>query len=202
MASPLEVLLRPVADTLNRNIAATTPARALAVELSGSAIAIRVRDTSLAMYFIFDQEVVTLATEFNEEPDVLISGSLVTLARMLGGTGESAIRSGDVELSGDAAIAQRFQKLLKYARPDFEEELSRVIGDVAAHRVGELARGLGGWVRETRATMHENIREYLQEEKRSLPTRYEVERFAGQVGELRDDVERIAARLDRLEAHR
>lgn len=202
MASPLEVLLRPVADTLNRNIAATTPARALAVELDESVIAIRVRDSALAMYFIFDDEAVALATDYGEEPDVLISGSLVTLARMLGGTGEAAIRSGDVELSGDAATAQRFQKLLTFARPDFEEELSRVVGDVAAHRIGELARGLGGWFRETRATMHENIREYLQEEKRSLPTRYEVERFADQVGELRDDVERTAARLDRLEANR
>lgn len=202
MAGPLEALLRPVADTLNRNIAETTPARALAVELNGSAVAIRVRDTALAMYFIFDQEAVTLATRYSEEPDVLISGSLVTLARMLGGTGESAIRSGDVALSGDAAVAQRFQKLLTFAKPDIEEELSRVVGDVAAYRIGELARGLGGWVRETRATMHENIREYLQEEKRSLPTRYEVERFAGQVDELRDDVERIAARLDKLEANR
>lgn len=202
MASPLEALLRPVADTLNRNIAETTPARALAVELNGSTIAIRVRDSSLAMYFIFDQEMVALTTGYSEEPDVLISGSLVTLARMLGGTGESAIRSGDVELSGDAATAQRFQKLLEYARPDFEEELSRVIGDVAAHRVGELARGFSGWARGARATMRENLREYLQEERRSLPTRYEVERFAGRVSELRDDVERIAARLDQLEARR
>jgi ubiquinone biosynthesis protein UbiJ len=202
MAGPLEALLRPVADTLNRNIAETTPARALAAELNGSALAIRVRDTALAMYFIFDHEAVTLATGYSEEPDVVISGSLVTLARMLGGNGEAAIRSGDVELSGDAATAQRFQKLLIFARPDFEEELSRVVGDVAAHRIGELARGIGGWARETRATMRENIREYLQEEKRSLPTRYEVERFAGRVDELRDDVERIAARLDKLEANR
>lgn len=202
MVSPLEALLRPIADTLNRNIAETTPARALAAELNGAAIAIRVRDTSLAMYFLFDQESITLTTQYGEEPDVIISGSLLTLAGMLRGTGEAAIRSGDIELSGDAATAQRFQKLLEFAKPDIEEELSRFIGDVAAHRIGELARGLGGWAREARATMGENLREYLQEENRSLPTRYEVERFADRVSVLRDDVERIAARLDRLEAGR
>jgi ubiquinone biosynthesis protein UbiJ len=46
-----------------------------------------------------------------------------------------------------------------------------------------------------------NIREYLQEESRDVPTRYEVERFSQQVGILRDDVERIAARLSRLESN-
>jgi ubiquinone biosynthesis protein UbiJ len=44
-----------------------------------------------------------------------------------------------------------------------------------------------------------NIREYLQEESRDVPTRYEVERFTREVGTLRDDVERVAARLSRLE---
>ena len=43
-----------------------------------------------------------------------------------------------------------------------------------------------------------NIREYLQEESRDVPTRYEVDRFTKQVGTLRDDVERVAARLNRL----
>jgi ubiquinone biosynthesis protein UbiJ len=47
--------------------------------------------------------------------------------------------------------------------------------------------------------MGANIREYLQEESRDVPSRYEVERFAAQVGDLRDDVERLAARVRRLQ---
>jgi len=200
MAGPLEALLRPIADMLNRNILATTPARALAGELNGSTVAIRVRDSALAMYFVFADDEVALAAESGTEPDVVISGSLLTLARMMGGAGESAIRSGDVKLTGDAATAQRFQKLLRFAKPDIEEEMSRFVGDIAAHRIGEVARSVREWARESRSTMGDNIREYLQEERRDLPTRYEVERFAADVGVLRDDVERIAARLARLEA--
>lgn len=200
MAGPLEALLRPIADMLNRNILATTPARALATELNGSSVAVRVRNSVLAMYFVFADDEVVLAAESGTEPDVVISGSLLTLARMMGGAGESAIRSGDVELTGDAATAQRFQKLLRFAKPDIEEEMSRFVGDIAAHRIGEVARSVRDWARESRATMGGNIREYLQEERRDLPTRNEVERFAEDVGVLRDDVERIAARLARLEA--
>jgi ubiquinone biosynthesis protein UbiJ len=43
-----------------------------------------------------------------------------------------------------------------------------------------------------------NIREYLQEESRDLPSRYEVERFAAELGTLRDDVDRLAAKVGRL----
>ena len=199
MAGPLEALLRPVADVLNRNIQETTPARKLAARLNGSTIAVQVSETSLAMYFSFAQDVVALTTEYDDEPDVVISGSLISLARMIQGAGESAIRNGDVKLTGDAATAQQFQKLLDFAQPDLEEELSRFIGDVAAHRIAEIARGVGNWARDVRSTMGGNIREYLQEESRELPTRYEVERFGDQVGTLRDDVERMAARLQRLE---
>ncbi len=201
MASPLEALLRPIADVLNRNIAEITPAREIASELNGTMVAIRVRDTGLGTYFVFSDDVVALSTEYADDPDVVITGSLITLARMLQGSGEAAIRSGDVDLTGDAATAQRFQKLLDLAQPDIEEELSRVIGDVAAHRIAEIARGVGKWARDARSTMGGNIREYLQEESRDVPTRYEVDRFTKQVGTLRDDVERIAARLNRLEAN-
>jgi ubiquinone biosynthesis protein UbiJ len=201
MASPLEALLRPVADILNRNISEITPARELASELNGSTVAIRVRDTALGMYFGFADNVVALSTEYVDDPDVVITGSLITLASMMKGSSEAAIRNGDVDLTGDAATAQRFQKLLEFAQPDMEEELSRVIGDVAAHRIAEIARGVGNWARDARSTMGGNIREYLQEESRDVPTRYEVDRFTQQVGTLRDDVERIAARLNRLESN-
>ncbi len=200
MPDPLEALLRPIAEVLNRNIAEITPARVIATQLEGKTVAIRVRDSALAMYFVFDQDVVTLTTEFDADPDVAITGSLVTLARMAGGAGAQAIRDGDIDLTGDAATAQRFQDLLDHAKPDVEEELSRVIGDVAAHQLAEFARGVGNWARGARSTMGDNIREYLQEERRDLPTRYEVEQFSQRVGELRDDVERIAARLKRLES--
>ena len=200
MPDPLAALLQPIAEMLNRNIAEITPARELAAQLDGKTIAIRVRDTALAMYFVFDQDLVTLKTEFDADPDVAITGSLVTLARMVGGAGAQAIRDGDIDLTGDAGTAQRFQALLDHARPDVEEELSRVIGDVAAHQLATFARGLGDWARGARSTMGDNVREYLQEERRDLPTRYEVETFSQRVSVLRDDVERVAARLKRLES--
>ena len=193
--NPLESLLQPIARVLNRNIRESTRARELCERLDGKLIAIRVRDTALAAWFELGRDALFLTTEHDGEPDVVITGSLVALALM---AGEDSIRDGSLDLTGDAATAQAFQQLLTHAKPDIEEELSAVIGDTAAHGLGEFARSFGQWARQTRSIMGENIREYLQEESRDVPSRYEVERFTKRVNELRDDVDRLAARISRL----
>lgn len=195
----LEAALRPVAKLLNRNIGESTPARELCTKLSGTVVAVRVRDTALAAYFVVSDEELDVVTETTEEPDVVICGSILTLARMAGQSGEAAIRNGSLDLTGDADLAHQFQQLLSYAKPDVEEELSGIVGDVAAHRLGELARGVGRWGRDARSTMAANIREYLQEESRDAPSRYEIDRFTAELSKLRDDVDRIEARLNRLQ---
>ena len=193
--NPLETLLQPLARILNRNIEESTPARELCQRLNGKIVAFQVRDTALAAYISIDSNTLSLSTDSDADPDVIVTGSLVSLALM---AGEDSIRDGSLELSGDAATAQAFQQLLQHAKPDIEEELSGVIGDAAAHTLGEFARGVGRWARETRSIMGENIREYLQEESGDVPSRFEVERFARDVNLLRDDVERLAARIDHL----
>ena len=193
--NPLETLLQPIARVLNRNIRESTRASELCQRLEGKLVAIRVRDTALAAWFEIGRDALYLTMDHDGEPDVVITGSLVSLALM---AGEDAIRDGSLDLTGDAATAQAFQQLLTHARPDIEEELSAVIGDTAAHGLGEFARSVGQWARQTRSIMGDNIREYLQEESRDVPSRYEVEQFSKRVNELRDDVDRLAARIGRL----
>ncbi len=199
MANPLETALRPIAALLNRNIEASTPARALCRELAGSTIALRVNNTALAASFLIHEDFMELSTELVDEPDVLLSGSLLTLVRLAASSDVGALRDGSLEMTGDVLLAEKFQQLLQFAKPDVEEELSGLVGDAAAHRLGEFARSVGKWGAQARDTMTDNIREYLQEESRDLPSRYEVDRFTADVDALRDDVDRLAARIRRLE---
>ena len=144
----LEAVLRPVAKILNRNIQESTPARELCLELSGTVVAVRVSDTALAAYFIVDDEAIDVVAASSRDPDVIITGSLITLASLAGQSGTTAIRDGSLDISGDAELAGQFQQLLSFARPDIEEELSGIVGDAAAHRLGEFARGFGRWGRK------------------------------------------------------
>ncbi|HEX7062917.1 MAG TPA: SCP2 sterol-binding domain-containing protein [Woeseiaceae bacterium] len=197
---PLHALLSPIVRLVNRRIAASTPARELCQELDGKTVAVRVRSTGLAAWCRVETDGIVLLPEPEGEPDAAVTGSLLTLARLAGESGEAAVRDGSLELTGDAETARAFQRLLRYGRPEVEEELSGLIGDVAAHEVGDFLRRVGRWSREARETLRHNLSEYLQEESRELPTRYETNAFRDRVERLRDDVARMEARLRRLEA--
>lgn len=198
----LETLLRPAVAVLNRNIPEVTRARELCAELAGKTIAVRVRKSALNAFFTIHDESILLRGASDVEPDVVISGSLVALGGLAATGNSGAIRDGDVDLTGDAATAQAFQELMAVARPDLEEGVSSLVGDAAAHSLGTLARNTQRWAEDARATMGANIREYVQEESQDAPSRYEVERFSQDVATLRDDVDRLAARIDRLQRGR
>lgn len=197
---PLLALFTPLVELVNRQISESTPARALCKSLDGRTIAVRVRNSALGLVMTVCAGRLELTTLDVDEPDALIEGSLLSLARLAGSDGEAPIRDGSVDLRGDAIVANEFRELLRYARPDWEEQLSGVVGDVAAHGIGDAVRGVGRWAGEARDTLRQNVSEYLQEESRSVPSRYEVDEFRDKVHTLRDDVARIEARIALLEA--
>jgi ubiquinone biosynthesis protein UbiJ len=196
--NPLDALLRPIASLLDKTIAETTPARELCAALDGTVASIRLRHSALAVTFRIGADRVALESGVAADPDIAISGSLPALARMASSGDTDPVRDGSVELLGDAETAAAFQRLLRYARPDPEEQVARVFGDAVAHSAGQAVRGASDWARAARTTMTANLREYLQEEGRNVPSRWEAERFAQEVDRLRDDVERLAAHIDRL----
>ena len=102
-------------------------------------------------------------------------------------------------IRGDAEIASRYRELFALARPDLEEELSRHIGDVPAHRLAQAARRAVAWARKARRTAAENLAEYLQEESGDLVNDTELQEFLHGVDRLRETADRVEARLARLE---
>jgi len=195
-----DVLLAPLQAMLNRNILASTPARAMLDQLDGQVLALRLRNTPLALYIHAGPGGVLLGFQPADEPAVMISGGLLGMTRLAGEDAEEILRSGLVQMDGDPELGRQFQELLQHARPDWEEELSRLLGDVAAHQLGNMARGLLSWSRLAGQSIQRNAAEFLQEESRDLVAPEEAREFMQQVDILRDDVERAAARLKRLEA--
>ena len=121
---------------------------------------------------------------------------------VLSGGDMAALTDSGITITGKADLAQKLQRLLTLARPDPEEELAGLLGDAAAHQVGSALRQAADWGRRSSGIVAANLREYLQEEQQDIPSSYEMNRFTRDVQTLRDDVERAAARLDRLERRR
>jgi ubiquinone biosynthesis protein UbiJ len=128
----------------------------------------------------------------------VIAGSPSALLGLMAGAA-TAPNSRRAQVRGDAQIAAAYRDLLRVARPDFEEELARLVGDLPAQRVSRLARGALAWGGRAGRRFGENIAEYLQEESRDLVNKTELEEFLRAVDELREASDRIEARLRRLE---
>jgi ubiquinone biosynthesis protein UbiJ len=105
----------------------------------------------------------------------------------------------EMTFTGDAELAAALQLLFRNLEWDVEEDLARVVGDVAAHRIASTAQSFVAWQREAAERAGRNVSEYLTEEAAILAQPADVTRFGGEVDELRDAVERLEKRLDRLE---
>lgn len=136
-----------------------------------------------------------------DPPDAVIAGPPLALIELFARRdGSSAARGSErVHISGDAEIAARYRELLDLARPDWEEELSRLVGDLPARQVSLAARAALSWAGGFAQSARANVAEYLQEESRALVSKPEVEEFLGQVDALRETADRVEARIARLE---
>jgi len=111
--------------------------------------------------------------------------------------GETLLKS-DVEIEGDTRVAESFSAILREVDIDWEELLSRLVGDSVAHQAGQAARSSSEWVKESLDAMRMNTGEYLSEEARLTPTDSEINYFMDQVDEARMAVDRLEARIKLL----
>lgn len=104
----------------------------------------------------------------------------------------------EVQLSGDTALAREVLAIAQNLRWDVEEDLSRVFGDIAAHRMVQAARELRRWQRATADSFARSAVAYWTEEQPLIAMRRDVERFVHDVDTLRDDVARLQKRIEQL----
>jgi ubiquinone biosynthesis protein UbiJ len=130
--------------------------------------------------------------------DAEISGGIVSLLALAGPNAKEVLQRGDARITGDAEQAERFQELGRLLRPDLEEELSLFIGDVPAHQIGRFARAAQSWTGRVAVTATRNAAEYFAHEKRDLVPRAEGDQFLKGVDALREDVDRLEARIEHL----
>ena len=111
---------------------------------------------------------------------------------------ETAYR--EIVFTGDSELASLLSNIARNVEWDIEEDLSKLIGDIAAHRVVDGLRGAVQWRDEAGERLTANIAEYLTEEKRAFIVTADLESLALANEILRDDVARLDARIGRLAA--
>jgi ubiquinone biosynthesis protein UbiJ len=184
-----------VARAINRLTQASPVSRERLARFAGKTAAFRVGPLPVALTVQTTGEVLPAAADAARDLEMRISPFLLP---RLAARDESAFRevavTGDVEFAGEVAF------LAKHLKWDIEEDLSKVVGDAAAHRMVSTARDAAAWGKDASERLAAGAAEYWTEEDPLIASRVKVEDFVAGVTELRDAVERLDKRIGRLEA--
>ena len=103
-----------------------------------------------------------------------------------------------IKINGDTHLATEISKVLQNMRWDMEEDLSKLTGDIAAHKIGEITRKTLSEAKKQSINLAEMLSEYWQEEQPLLAKKRHVEQFNTQVDTIKSDVARFEKKLNKL----
>ena len=125
------------------------------------------------------------------------SQALSSLLTSSGPIRENAFKS--VTIAGDADLAQLLGRLAGQLRWEYEEDLSKIIGDAPAHFAVAQGKKIASAGKAAGRDLLENAVEYLSEEKKVLLNQRDFAIHKNQLMELRDSVERLDKRITLLQ---
>ncbi|MFW0072978.1 MAG: SCP2 domain-containing protein [Coxiella-like endosymbiont] len=168
-------------------------------DMGNKIIKIEITDWNLDFFILLSQTKIRLLNTCRNEPDITIVSTFLSLFKV-GFTKSkgSTLFKNTVEIMGNTNFGEEVRDILSNIDIDWEEYLSKVTGDIIAHKISvwaHRARDIGKSITDT---LRENIKDYLQIEARFTPTFEEVDYFMQSITYLQYDVERTEARINHL----
>ena len=197
IAGPVPMLLS-VIERLSARLLALDPRTLEAVRaMAGKVVAVELLGLGQTVYFAPSERAVRVVRRlYGRCPRARPRDAARAPAH---GAGEqTAAFSGEVEIIGDLQLGRHLQSMLASFDIDWEELLSQYLGDIAAHQIGNVVRGVSGWADEARHTLAQDTVEYLRNEAAILVETREIAAFVDAVDTLRSDVDRLEARFQRI----
>lgn len=204
--SPFDAL-KPLAGraleaALNRAVALDPDTGDALRALDGQRIALTLEAPALALQIrVAERRLQVGPVDASAEPDLAVRGSLGGLLGQLpflAHTRRHGPPSGRVRVSGDAELARRLQQLATRFDPDWQLPFVAVFGEIVGVQIANAVSDALRRFQRGAVELAQTAAEYVTEESRDVVARAEQEAFHDDVDVVRDDVERLAARVARL----
>jgi len=169
-------------------------------DLQGRVVCIDFRDLDRKLYLAPSEAGFRLSANSPTPPAVTLRGDLLTFARLGLDPERRGPAPGELEIQGDVALGQTMQKIMGELDLDWEEPLARVFGDPLGHAMAQGLRAVHAWHVQAAKTVAAHAAEVLQHEWQLVPVPSEMEEFLDAVDRLRSDLDRLAVRIQRLQA--
>lgn len=193
-------MLLPLELAVNQVLALDAASSTRLGALQGQTLAVEVQQPSFTFYVQIYGNKLHLSPRYEGEPTTTLTGSAAALASLLlHGASLTNLKAHNLELRGSVGFAQQLQALLRDLNIDWEFHLSRLIGDIPTQAMADGLRGVGRYAEQTAQRIGDDVRDFLLEEGRLLPTPAELDAFYAAIAALELRIDRAAARLALLE---
>lgn len=165
--------------------------------MQGKIICLHIRGLELKLYFLPDKNDIAVMGNYAGDPDTTIKGAPMTLMRlgMSTNSGKTLLES-DASIEGDTQLGAEFSRILSEVEIDWEDLLSKFVGDIIADEIGQVAYNSREWAQDRHQALRTNTSEYLLEDAQLTPATEEVNYYLDQVDELRMSVDRLEAKIN------
>ncbi len=165
-------------------------------------IQLELKQPDIRLFLLFQAHKILLMGNYSGEADTIIEANTLDLMRITHMSPlekQQAIFQGKLKIRGNTALGQAFENLFAELEIDWEEQLSHFTGDVIAHQLMETLKTARLGQQQLQDKILHDLAEFLQYETRDLPEPREHQNFVCAVDQIRCDVERAEARIERLE---
>jgi len=192
----LATLGRLLEEVLNRALGLDPEMRTQLAPLEGRRVGVELKSANLALCIHVHDGHLRVGPHWQQAADLGLRatpGSLLAFALRRGE--DSSLPPGKVEISGDAELARRVEKLMRAFRPDIEEAFAQVFGDVIGVPIARTLHAALRWSRDSAQAFVRDSADFLRDDSRDLIAPAEMDQFLDDVDALRDRAERLAARI-------
>jgi len=185
---------------INRYLALDPELLGKLAAFDGKVIKIEITGANKILYMYPGGTGISLSTTHDGEVDTTLRGSPLSLFKMgLVSNAANMLLRGEVEITGDTRLGHQFKNVFSQMEIDWTEPLAELLGDSLAYQVHQSSKKFGRWGKDSIESVSTSLSEYLQEESRDVVTDTELEIFNEAVDKIRNDVDRLQAKINSLQ---
>ncbi len=184
-------------SVINRYLALDPEMLGKLAEFDGKVIKLEMTGINKTLYMLPNEGGIQVLAEYDGDADTVLRGTPISLFKMgLVSNAANLLLKGEVEISGDTRLGHRFKNVFSQMDIDWSEPLAGLLGDSLSYQLQQTGSKLGRWGKQSVKSVSSSFSEYLQEESRDVVTETELEIFNENVDRLRNDVDRLQAKID------
>ncbi|MDR3478186.1 MAG: SCP2 sterol-binding domain-containing protein [Gammaproteobacteria bacterium] len=198
------IFVDAIQKALNAYIALDPESATRIQRMQGKVVTVELLKIDITFHLIFTDTAIQFKLASAHPPetiqsDTIIKGTPLRLLQLaLSKNSRQQFFSDDVSIRGNLDLGQQVIELFDHLDIDWEEFLSKWVGDVAAHHLGRFGQRIKSWTQQTRETLLQDVNEYVHEEVDFFPAREALLDYFHDVDELRMDTDRVEAKIAQL----